>query len=64
MIASYVLIGDSQQLAVGLRKENQVIYDPFSYTSTREIEVVMYSRLAFNVLNTQAVEIIEGVRAV
>jgi HK97 family phage major capsid protein len=61
---SYVLVGDAQQLAVGVRTQNQVIYNPFSYASTRQVEVVQFSRLAFNVINTEAVEIIEGVRAV
>jgi HK97 family phage major capsid protein len=61
---SYAIVGDGQQLAVGIRTENVTIYNPFSYASTRQIEVVSHSRLAFNVLNTEALEIIEGIRAI
>jgi HK97 family phage major capsid protein len=59
---SYIIVGDGSQLAVGLRAENSVIYDPFSYASSRQVQIVLHSRLAFNVLNVEAVEVIKGVR--
>jgi HK97 family phage major capsid protein len=59
---SYIVVGDGSQLAVGIRTQNFVIYDPYTYSSTRQVQVVQHSRVAFNVLNVEGVEIIEGVR--
>jgi hypothetical protein len=42
--------------------QNTVLYDPFSYASTGQVQVITTSRVAFNVLATEAIEIIEGVR--
>jgi len=50
------------QVLVGRRTQNTVLYDPFSYASTGQIQVISTSRVVFNVLATEAVEIIEGVR--
>lgn len=60
---SYIVVGDGTQLAVGLRAQNVVIYDPYSYASSRQVQIIQHSRLAFNVLNVEAVEIVKGVRA-
>ncbi len=60
---SYIIVADMSQVVVGVRTQNAVLYNPFSYASTGQIEVITTSRVAFNVLATEAVEIIEGVRA-
>jgi HK97 family phage major capsid protein len=59
---SYIIVADMSQVIAGLRTQNTVLYDPFSYASTGQIQVISTSRVAFNVLATEAVEIIEGVR--
>jgi hypothetical protein len=50
------------QLAVGVRAQNAVLYDPYTYASSGQVQVISTSRIAFNVLANEAVEIIEGVR--
>lgn len=60
---SYIVVGDGSQLAVGIRTQNILLYDPYSFASTRQVQIVRHSRFAFNVLNVEAVEIIKGVRA-
>ena len=59
---SYIIVADMSQVVVGVRTQNTVLYDPFTYGSTGQIQVITTSRVAFNVLATEAVEIIEGVR--
>jgi HK97 family phage major capsid protein len=59
---SYIIVADMSQVVVGLRAQNAVLYDPYTYASTGQIQVISTSRVAFNVLATEAVEIIEGVR--
>jgi HK97 family phage major capsid protein len=59
---SYIIVADMSQVVVGVRTQNTVLYDPFSYASTGQIQVITTSRVAFNVLATEAIEIIEGVR--
>lgn len=60
---SYVIVGDATQLAVGLRAQFVTIIDPYSLAGSRQTQIVTASLLAFNILNTEAVEIIKGVRA-
>ena len=59
---SYIVVADMSQVVLGVRTQNTVLYDPFTYGSTGQIQVIATSRVAFNVLATEAVEIIEGVR--
>jgi HK97 family phage major capsid protein len=59
---SYIIVADMSQVVVGLRAQNVVLYDPYTYASTGQIQVISTSRVAFNVLATEAVEIIEGGR--
>jgi len=59
---SDIIVADMSQVVVGVRTQNTVLYDPFSYASTGQIQVITTSGVVFNVLATEAVEIIEGVR--
>jgi HK97 family phage major capsid protein len=59
---SYIIVADMSQVVVGVRTQNTVLYDPFSNASTGQIQMITTSRVAFNVLATEAIEIIEGVR--
>jgi hypothetical protein len=59
---SYVIVADMSQVVVGVRTTNTILYDPYSFASTGQIQVIATSRVAFNVLALEAVEIIEGVR--
>jgi HK97 family phage major capsid protein len=59
---SFVIVADMSQVCVGVRTQNAVIYNPFSYASAGQIEVITTSRVAFNVLATEAIEIVKGVR--
>ena len=60
---SYIIVADMSQVVVGVSTQNTVLYDPYSFASTGQIQVITTSRVAFNVLATEAIEIIEGVRA-
>ena len=59
---SYNIVADMSQVVVGLRTQNTVLYDAYSFASTGQVQVITTSRVAFNVLATEAVQIIEGVR--
>jgi HK97 family phage major capsid protein len=59
---SYIIVADMSQVVVGVRTQNAVLYDPFTYGSTGQIQVITTSRVAFNVLATEGIEIIEGVK--
>ena len=39
-----------------------VVYDPFTLSSSGQIQIACHSRWAFNVLATEAVEVIKNIR--
>ena len=46
---SYIIVADMSQVVVGVRTQNTVLYDPFTYASNGQIQVISTSRVAFNV---------------
>jgi hypothetical protein len=50
------------QVIVGFRTQTSVLYDPYTYASQGQVQVISTSRVAFNVLAAEGVEIVEGMR--
>jgi HK97 family phage major capsid protein len=59
---SYILLVDMSRVVVGIRSTLQVLYDPFSLSSTDQIVVRTTSRWGVALLDEEAVEVIAGVR--
>jgi HK97 family phage major capsid protein len=59
---SYILLADMSRVVVGIRSTLQVLYDPFSLSSTDQIVVRTTSRWGIALLDEEAVEVIAGVR--
>lgn len=43
---SYIIVADMSQVIAGFRTQNAVFYDPFSYASTGQVQVITQSRVA------------------
>lgn len=59
---SYIIVADMSRVVVGKRQDMNVLYDPFSKSSTDQIVVQTTTRWGFGVLDDEAVEVITGVR--
>jgi len=59
---SYVIVADATQIVAGIRTDTAILYDPYSYASSGQVQIVAHSRLALNVLATEGTEVITGVR--
>jgi HK97 family phage major capsid protein len=59
---SYILLVDMSRVVVGIRSTLQVLYDPFSLSSTDQIVVRTTSRWGVALLDEEGVEVIAGVR--
>lgn len=60
---SYVVLADMSQVVVGMRGGVRVLFDEYSYASSRQVQLVMSMRVAFGLINLAGVEVITGVRA-
>jgi HK97 family phage major capsid protein len=59
---SDIIVADMSQVIVGFRTQTSVLYDPYTYASQGQVQVISTSRVAFNVLAAEGVEIVEGMR--
>jgi len=60
---SFAAVLDTSKCAVGLRTQSNVVfYDEYSYAASLQIQVLAYARVAFAVLDPDAVQIITHIR--
>lgn len=59
---SYIVLADMSQVVVGVRGGVRVLFDEYSYASSRQVQVVMSMRVAFGLINVAGVELLTGVR--
>lgn len=59
---SYIVLADMSKVVVGRRLTLGVLYDPYSKSGTDQVVVQTQTRWDMNVLHTEAVEVLTGVR--
>lgn len=59
---SYIVLADMSKVVVGRRLTLGVLFDPFSKSSTDQVVIQTLTRWDMNILHTEAVEVLTGVR--
>jgi HK97 family phage major capsid protein len=62
-VCSYVILADLSRVVVGQRDFVNVLYDPFSLSSTDQVVIRSTTRWGIALLDEEAVQIIAGVKA-
>lgn len=60
---SYILVADMSRVVIGRRQDINVLYDPYTLSSTGKVVINTWTRWALGVLDDEAIELISGVRA-
>jgi HK97 family phage major capsid protein len=59
---SYIVAVDADQLIIGRRQDVGVLYDPYSYGSTDQVQIITRVRYDFALLQSKACQVLTGVR--
>ena len=59
---SYIVAVDADQLVIGRRADVDVLFDPYSYGSTDQVQIITRVRYDFALLQSKAAQVLTGVR--